>query len=201
MFVLWSLGESKSLQVSRTLLGIQTDLNNTMVWIVTIFPLISNSSSPELVSHVSQCFYFKKKKKNSRKFHEFVLFPSAVFFFFFFVISSGIDSERFISFCSSVCFCNWFAKFNIQVLNFYSGSMVEYYFYHWLVLLLHKLAILLLWILPLGCFFIIHSPFRFLPWHVSSFNFWWQSSFLFWQDLFINSSFSLLFMWTLMRVL
>ena len=42
----WSLSDSKSPQVSRTLLSILTDLNNVVVWMVTTCPLISKSSSP-----------------------------------------------------------------------------------------------------------------------------------------------------------
>ena len=40
----WSLSDSKSLQSLKTLLGILADLNNTVVWIVSIRPPISNSS-------------------------------------------------------------------------------------------------------------------------------------------------------------
>ena len=42
----WSLSDSKSLQVSRTLLGILADLNNAVVWVVSTRPLISSTSSP-----------------------------------------------------------------------------------------------------------------------------------------------------------
>ena len=42
----WSLSESKSLQVSRTLLSILAVLSNVVVWMVYTRPLISNSSSP-----------------------------------------------------------------------------------------------------------------------------------------------------------
>ena len=41
-----SLCDSKSVQVSRTLLSILTNLNNAVVWIIFIRPLIFNSSSP-----------------------------------------------------------------------------------------------------------------------------------------------------------
>ena len=41
----WSLSDSKSPQVSKTLLSILADLNNTVVWMVSTRPLISNSSS------------------------------------------------------------------------------------------------------------------------------------------------------------
>ena len=42
----WSLNDSKSPQVSRTLLSILADLNNFVVWMASIRPPTSNSSSP-----------------------------------------------------------------------------------------------------------------------------------------------------------
>ena len=42
----WSLSDSKSPQVSRTLLSIMAVLNNVVVWMVSICPFISKSSSP-----------------------------------------------------------------------------------------------------------------------------------------------------------
>ena len=42
----WSLCDSKSPQVSRTLLGILAVLNNTVDWMITTRPPTSNSSSP-----------------------------------------------------------------------------------------------------------------------------------------------------------
>ena len=41
----WSLGDSQSLQVYRTLLSILADLNNAVVWMVSTRLLISKSSS------------------------------------------------------------------------------------------------------------------------------------------------------------
>ena len=41
----WSLSKSKSLQVPRTLRSILAELNNAIVWMVSIHPLIFNSSS------------------------------------------------------------------------------------------------------------------------------------------------------------
>ena len=41
----WCLNDSKSPQVSRTLLTIQADLNNAIVWMVSTLPFISKSSS------------------------------------------------------------------------------------------------------------------------------------------------------------
>ena len=42
----WSLSYCKSPQVSRTFLSILADLNNSVVWIVSIRPVLSKSSSP-----------------------------------------------------------------------------------------------------------------------------------------------------------
>ena len=50
MVFCWSLSDSKSPQVSRTLLSIQADFNNTVVWMVSTFLLISKSSSP-VINH------------------------------------------------------------------------------------------------------------------------------------------------------
>ena len=49
----WSLHESKSLQVSTTLLRILADLNNAIVWMVSTRPLISNSSNPFINTFVT----------------------------------------------------------------------------------------------------------------------------------------------------
>ena len=46
MIFYWSLSDNKSPQVSRILLSILADLNNAVVWRVSIPPLISKSSSP-----------------------------------------------------------------------------------------------------------------------------------------------------------
>ena len=46
MVFYWSLSNSKSPQVSRTLLNILADHNNPVVWMVSSLPLISKSSSP-----------------------------------------------------------------------------------------------------------------------------------------------------------
>ena len=45
MIFLLSLSDSKSPQVSRTLLSILVDLNNVVIWMVYTHPLISKSSS------------------------------------------------------------------------------------------------------------------------------------------------------------
>ena len=73
----WSLSNTKSPQVSRTLLSIQADLNSALVWMVSTRPLIYKSSShytnPLVTSkttnhnwyhnhfHVPQFFQFSRK--------------------------------------------------------------------------------------------------------------------------------------------
>ena len=42
---IWNLSDSKSFQVYQTLISILIDLNNAVVWMVLILPLISNSSN------------------------------------------------------------------------------------------------------------------------------------------------------------
>ena len=46
MFFHWNLSDSKSPQVSWTLLGILADLSNAVIWMVSTCPLISKSSNP-----------------------------------------------------------------------------------------------------------------------------------------------------------
>ena len=43
---IWSLSDSKCPQVSSTLLSIMANLNNVIVYMISVHPLISNSSSP-----------------------------------------------------------------------------------------------------------------------------------------------------------
>ena len=45
----WSLSDSKSPQVSRTLLSILAVLNNVVVWMVSTYPPTSKSSSPFII--------------------------------------------------------------------------------------------------------------------------------------------------------
>ena len=46
LFFYWSLSDSKSPRLSRSLLAILADLNNAVFWMVSTRPLISKSSSP-----------------------------------------------------------------------------------------------------------------------------------------------------------
>ena len=65
----WSLSDSKSPQVFRTLLSILVDLNNPLVWMVHTRPFISKSSSPfinllvivpraSIIIHINVAFMF-----------------------------------------------------------------------------------------------------------------------------------------------
>ena len=75
----WSFRDSKSLQVSRTLLSILADLNNAVVWMVATCTVISKSSTPCI-----QSFVDITKNNNyrwyNRHFHvpQFFQFPSKV---------------------------------------------------------------------------------------------------------------------------
>ena len=46
MFFLWSVSDSKSLQFSRSLLSILSDLNNAVIWTVSTRPINSKYSRP-----------------------------------------------------------------------------------------------------------------------------------------------------------
>ena len=46
MVFYWSLRDSESPEISRTILSFLADLNSAVVWMVSIRPLISKSSSP-----------------------------------------------------------------------------------------------------------------------------------------------------------
>ena len=54
----WSLSDSKSAQVSRTLLSILTDFHNAVVWIVSIRPLIFKSFSTFFFQFLSKVEVF-----------------------------------------------------------------------------------------------------------------------------------------------
>ena len=76
MLSLWSLSDSKSPQVSRTLLSILADLSNAVVWIVSTCLLISKFSSP-----LYQSFGNCTKSANYNWYHRH--FHVQVFFFQF----------------------------------------------------------------------------------------------------------------------
>ena len=75
MVFLWSLSDSKSSHVSRTLFSILVDLNNAVVWMVAAHPLISNSSSP-FFQAFRDCFECTNYNRYHRHFHVPLLFSS-----------------------------------------------------------------------------------------------------------------------------
>ena len=114
----WSLTDSKSPQVSRTLLSILAVLNNVVVWMVPTRPPTSKSSNPfsnPLVTrrtnynchlHVPQFFQFSSKVDVLILLFTFFQFYSVVsrtakstilqvlfFFFLFIIIKSGLLAE------------------------------------------------------------------------------------------------------------
>ena len=103
----WSLSESKSPQVSRTLLSILADLNNATVWMVSTRLLISKSSSPFINPLVTlPRAPFTMGITAIYMFHSFFQFPSKVevlillftFFQFYFVVSRDSKAQNFASY-------------------------------------------------------------------------------------------------------
>ena len=117
----WSLSDSKSPQVFRTLLSVQAVLNNAVVWMVSTRPPTSNSSShfsnplvtlpnaPITIGIIVTCM-----------FHSFFQFPSKVvvlilvftFFQLYSVVSRDSKIDYFASslsfvFCSSGLLVFW----------------------------------------------------------------------------------------------
>ena len=137
----WSLGDSKSLQVSRTLLSIQADLND-LAWIVSICPPISNTSNPLFqafkdrskcanhnwyhrpspVPHLSQ---FSSKVLVLFSFFAFFVFPSGmekstrleVLYFFLIAIRPGLLAGIRWSVCNSIIFISSSCSISIIVMK------------------------------------------------------------------------------------
>ena len=114
----WSLSDSKSPQVSRTLLNILADINNAVVWMVSSRPLICKSSSSctnlrwlyqehqlQLVSSSLLCStVFSNSLQGLGTFFLFV------FFQFYSVVSPdskvhNSENPRFMLFFFLFCFC------------------------------------------------------------------------------------------------
>ena len=127
----WRLSDSKSPQVSRTLLSILTVLNNAVVWMVSTRPPTSKSSSPFsnplvivpnapiTIGIIVTCI-----------FHSFFQFPSKVevfillftFFQFYSVVDYFASSLFFFLF-----FFSFFSLFFFLVFAYISMSIMSYY--------------------------------------------------------------------------
>ena len=103
----WSLSDSKSPQVSRTLLSILADLKKAVVWMVSTPPLISKSSSP--------CIYPLVSVPNAPitigitvtfMFHSFL-----GFFFFFCYLAKCRYLSLFSLYFSFTLWSAWIAKY------------------------------------------------------------------------------------------
>ena len=96
----WSLSDSKSPQVYRTLLGILANLSNAVVYMVFTCPLISNSSSPfinplVIVPSMSVTIGITI----TFMFHSFFSSPARSQYLFFFSLSFSFNLSKFSSFC------------------------------------------------------------------------------------------------------
>ena len=119
----WSLSDSKSPRVSRTLLSIQAIFNNAVVWMVSTHPPTSKSSKPFnnplvtvpkapividiIVPFMFHSFFFNSLAKLRYLFFFFTLFQ------FYSVVSWGQQSRQF---CKFSLFFYWF----LYVLVFWS---------------------------------------------------------------------------------
>ena len=107
----WRKSDSKSPQVSRTLLSNLAELNNAVVWLVSTIPLTSKFSSPFTIPLVTvSSAQITIGIKVTFMFHSFfsslakvrVLFSLFAFFQFYFVISQDgkvYNSAVFFFFC------------------------------------------------------------------------------------------------------
>ena len=121
MIFQWSLSDCKSFQVSRTLLSILVDLRNVVVWMVSVRPLISNSSSPlikrlwivpsaPITIGITVIFMYHSFFSSLVKFRCLSFFPFSLFltllsarrlsFFYLIFTRSGFLAETRLSFVS-----------------------------------------------------------------------------------------------------
>ena len=108
----WSLSDSKSPQVFRTLLSILAVLNNAVVWMVSTRPPTSKSSSPfsnPLVTVPNAPFTIGIIV--TCMFHSFFQFPSKVLLFTFFQFYSVVSRDSKVDYFASSLFFNFFFFF------------------------------------------------------------------------------------------
>ena len=79
----WSLSDSKSPEVSRTVLSTQADLHNAVLWVISACPPISNSSN----------LFTKTLGIVSRLLLSFLLFFYSFESFFTLVLADGFPLE------------------------------------------------------------------------------------------------------------
>ena len=117
----WNLSDSKSLQVSRTLLSILADLNNAVVWMVSTHPLISKSSCPctnPLVTvpsalitiRITVTFMFHSFFSSQARFKYLFLFS---LFFSFNLRSAGIVTWSHISGDKLIIFISYLKPYHV----------------------------------------------------------------------------------------
>ena len=137
----WSLSDSKSPQVSRTLLSILAILNNAVVWMVSPHPPTFKSSSPfnnplvivpkapitigTIITFMFHSFFnfLARSRYLSLLSHSFsfILWSAGtakstifqiLFFFSLLIIRSGLLAESGWSVCKSKCHCSLFVSFS-----------------------------------------------------------------------------------------
>ena len=114
----WSLSDSKSLQVSRTLLSILANLNNAVVWMVSTLTLISKSSSlftNSLVA-VPRALLSRASVKGNRKLILVLIQERTLL-----LVSGRIESS---AFSLSLVSCSFFLAFSLVLLPSFFLSLL-----------------------------------------------------------------------------
>ena len=177
----WSLSGSQSPQVSRTRLNILANLDNAVVWIVSILPLISHSSYP-----------FTKPLGTVPRVP--ITIGTTVIFMFHNFFSSLTRSKYLFLISFSLVFTLSFAKFLIRLVIFYLlfifylsiyQSFLNHHLISWSVFISKSQRILCL--ILLNGFWFVHIPFSsmvkfqaHLPYSVMSFSANLLHSFIMW---------------------
>ena len=137
-----SLGDSKSPQVSRTLLSILAVLNNAVVWMVSTRPPTSKSSSPFsnplviapkapiTIGIIVTCMFHSFFNSLARS--KYLSFFSH--YFSFILWSAGTAKSTILQFLFSCCCCCWLSSDRDSMIRLYVKVLSEfmrYYFYYY----------------------------------------------------------------------
>ena len=138
MIFYWSLSDSKSPQVSRTLLSILADLNVT--WMVPTRPLISKPSSPSAnplvtvpsasitigitVTFMLHSFFVSWARSRYLSLFSFIIIVFVVVIVFLLILLSSYLIFLF----SFLCFCLYFTHLFYVILIYIEDNFILFYF-------------------------------------------------------------------------
>ena len=115
----WSWSDSKSFQVSRTLLSILTDLDTAIVWMILRSPSIFNFSRPTF-----QAFVDCSNRANYKWYHHHL--HVLLFSYFFCKVKLFVSLLVFLYFLSAVY---WDGKIH------YTANSLSFFFFFFLLLI------------------------------------------------------------------